>query len=88
MAKNEKTTEELMRDRLTELQADLAKLDADAAPLQAEIDALIEQENRLKVQMTEKAEQMRPIKETRASLQNEIGKLARATGGRSTSEAA
>lgn len=82
-----KTTEELMRDRLAELQAELEQLDSDVAPLQREIDALIEQENTLKAQMAQKAEQMRPTKERRAELQAEIGKLARGLGGKSTSDA-
>lgn len=82
----EKTAEDMARDILAARQADLDALDAQAAPLREQIDALHEQKNAIDEQLAPLVAQWAPINERRQNLQNEIGKLARMTGGKSTSD--
>ena len=86
MATKPKTTEELMQDRLAELQADLAAFDETNAPLRKQMDDIHDQQNALAEQLAPLAQQWIPLQEERQLKQNEIGRLARALGGKSTSD--
>lgn len=87
MAAKEKTAEDFARDILVTRQAELEALDAEAGPLREKIDALHAEKGAIDLKLAPLVEQWLPINERRQNLQNEIGKLARMTGGKSTSDA-
>lgn len=85
--KQEKTAEDFAREIMASREADLAALDAQAAPLRAQIDELHAQKGAIDLLLAPLVEQWAPLNQRRQDLQNEIGKLARMTGGKSTSDA-
>lgn len=86
MAKAEKTIDELLMEKRDSLQAQIDKLDADNMPLRDQIDELQRQQGVLDSQLAPLLDQWRPIKDERFRLANELGKVARGLGGKSTSD--
>jgi peptidoglycan hydrolase CwlO-like protein len=86
MAKTEQSTDDLLRAKKDDLERQLATLDKDNSGIRTKIDALLSQRQAIDEQLIPLKAQVRPVNEKRQQLQNEIGKIARALGGRSTSD--
>jgi chromosome segregation ATPase len=85
MAKDQ-SVDDLLRQKKDQLEAQLKAHDDDTAPIRKKLDDLMAQRQKIDEQLLPLKNQMRPFNEKRQQLQNEIGKLARGLGGRSTSD--
>lgn len=81
------TTEQLLKARLAELIAERDALQAEAAPHRAKIDAAYEAIQKIKDGIESDRRAVLALNAKTAPIENEISKLARATGGRVMSEA-
>ena len=78
-------TKKALMDRRDALQAEIDKVDAQMAPARAKRDEAIARSQAIDEEIAEFTAEIKPFEAEKFALQNELGTVARALGGYSTS---